>query len=80
MLLDEGMRYLPTAFQIQEAFANQRLDEVIDKEGLGDKRDEVKAKLAEKNKGKSPVEYAYKLKRFIKKKNVNEMGDQSDAR
>jgi len=80
LYIEESAKYLPTVFQIQEAFANQRLDEIIDKEGLGDKKDKVKTKLAEKYEGKSPIEYAYKLNRFMKKKKVNEIGEHSEER
>lgn len=80
-LFSEGSkRYLPSAFQIQEGFANQRLEEVITKEGYGDEIEIFKERLAKKNEGKSPVEYAYELDRFIKKKYVEEKGDQGDAR
>lgn len=74
LLLEESERYLPTAFQIQEAFANQRLDEVIDKEGYEKDRERIKVKLAED--GRSPVEYAYELDRFFEKKKVNEKGEE----
>ena len=74
LLLEEAERYLPTAFQIQEAFANQRLDEVIDKEGYEKDRERIKEKLAED--GRSPVEYAYELDRFFEKKKVNEKGEE----
>ena len=73
-LLEESERYLPTVFQIQEAFANQRLDEVIDKEGYEKDRERIKEKLAED--GRSPVEYAYELDRFFEKKKVNEKGEE----
>lgn len=73
-LLGESERHLPTAFQIQEAFANQRLDEVIDKEGYEKDRERIKVKLAED--GRSPVEYAYELDRFFEKKKVNEKGEE----
>ena len=39
-----------------------------------------KERLAKKNEGKSPVEYAYELDRFVEKKYVEEKGDQGDAR
>ena len=74
-LINEGSkRYLPSAFQIQEAFANQRLDEVIDKEGYEKDRERIKEKLEEG--GRSPVEYAYELDRFFENKKVNEKGEQ----
>ena len=80
-LFSEGSkRYLPSAFQIQEGFANQRLEEVITKEGYGDEMEIFKERLAKKNEGKSPVEYAYELDRFVEKKYVEEKGDQGDAR
>ena len=80
-LFSEGSkRYLPSAFQIQEGFANQRLEEVITKEGYGDEIEIFKERLAKKNEGKSPVEYAYELDRFVEKKYVEEKGDQGDAR
>ena len=48
-LFSEGSkRYLPSAFQIQEGFANQRLEEVITKEGYGDEIEIFKERLAKK--------------------------------
>lgn len=78
LFLEDSEKFLPLTLQIQEAFANQRLDEVIDKEGYGDRRSEIKEKLAED--GRSPVEYAYELNRFIKKKHLNEKGEEDGSR
>ena len=78
LFLEESERYLPSSIQLQEAFANQRLDEVVEKEGYGDRKTEIKEKLLED--GRSPVEYAYELDRFIEKKHVNEKGEEDGAR
>lgn len=72
MFLEESEKLLPSTIQIQEAFANRMIDSIIDKEGYSDIGEQIKEKIS---KGRSPIDYAYGLKRNVAKKFIEENGN-----